>query len=116
MGNHHRTDVFPSPVINVPLRLHFTTLWRNKKNKIQEKKTILFLSLSISLWQISWAIVRKPISGLASYHFLLVMGWLSNKPVGVSFLVACYATLHPTLSVGRLVDWSHFTFFMFFLL
>ena len=49
MGNHHRTDVFPSPVINVPLRLHFTTLWRNKKNKIQEKKTIRFLSLYFSL-------------------------------------------------------------------
>ena len=37
-----------------------------------------------------------------------------------SFLVACYATLHPALSVGRLVGrlvgWlvgPHFTFFMF---
>ena len=31
------------------------------------------------------------------------------------FLVACYATLHPALSVGRSVCWSHFTFFMIFI-
>ena len=33
-----------------------------------------------------------------------------------SFLVACYATLHPALSVGLSVGRSHFTFFMIFIL
>ena len=43
-------------------------------------------------------------------HFIVWCEWL------VWFLVACYATLHPALSVVRLVGWSHFTFFNVFFL
>merc|ERR1711942_261650 len=42
-------------------------------------------------------------------------GWILRMMMTMSFFVACYATLHPALSVGRSVGWSHFTFFMIFM-
>ena len=39
---------------------------------------------------------------------------LTNTYMQVDFLVACYASLHPALSVLPLVRPSHFTFFLVF--